>query len=123
MSKFILMSEGSYYDEFVERSRHDSYEEAEEAAGVLFDNGDEGDFRIVEEGEEQGWRLRGYTFMKMICPECGALVRSRHAMMSYDCHGIQFRKLCPDCYNRIMNGKGYDGEHYTEEDECLDEDY
>ena len=39
-----------------------------------------------------------------------------------DCHGITFRLACPACYQRAME-KGYDGEYYTEADECLDEDY
>ena len=39
-----------------------------------------------------------------------------------DCHGIPFRLACLDCYERAM-ANGYDGEYYTEADECIDEDY
>ena len=39
-----------------------------------------------------------------------------------DCHGIPFRLVCFDCYDKAME-KGYDGEHYTEADECIEEDY
>ena len=45
------------------------------------------------------------------------------AMMTKDCHGIPFRKVCFDCYEKIMDEKGYDGEYYTELDECIDYDY
>jgi len=45
------------------------------------------------------------------------------AMRTMDCHGIPFRMVCVDCYNDIEDGKGYDGEFYTELDECLDYDY
>ena len=43
-------------------------------------------------------------------------------METYDCHGIPFRYVCPDCYDKAME-KGYDGEYYTEADECIDYDY
>lgn len=123
MSKFILQTEGRFPDEFIEISRHETYDEAEEAAGVLFDNGNDGDFRIVEEGETRGYRLRGYTFQKAICPVCGKVERTRNMERTRDCHGIPFRTVCRDCYDRIMDEKGYDGEEYSELDECLDADY
>ena len=44
------------------------------------------------------------------------------ALRTVDCHGIPFRMVCVDCYNDIENGKGYDGEYYTELDECIDDD-
>lgn len=44
-------------------------------------------------------------------------------LFTYDCHGIPFRLVCWDCYNRVMDEKGYDGEYYTEADECIDYDY
>ena len=43
--------------------------------------------------------------------------------MTHDCHGIPFRTVCCDCYDKIMNTKGYDGEYYTPLDECIDYDY
>lgn len=30
--------------------------------------------------------------------------------------------VCSDCYRKLM-AKGYDGVHYDENDECLDEKY
>ena len=39
-----------------------------------------------------------------------------------DCHGITFRLVCMDCWNELME-KGYDGQLYTELDECIDYDY
>ena len=42
---------------------------------------------------------------------------------THDCHGIPFRLVCGGCYAKIMEEKGYDGEYYTEADECIDEDY
>ena len=43
--------------------------------------------------------------------------------MSFDCHGIPFRLLCSDCYNEVMGEIGFDGEYYTELDECIEYDY
>lgn len=70
------------------------------------------------------------------CPVCGKEYRYTEscrgvlylgnntvAMRTYDCHGIPFRLVCFDCYNEIMDSKGYDGEYYTELDECIDYDY
>ena len=41
------------------------------------------------------------------------------AVMSTDCHGIPFRTICVDCYDKVMDEKGYDGEYYTELDENI----
>jgi hypothetical protein len=41
---------------------------------------------------------------------------------TYDCQGIPFRLLCHSCFTKAM-AKGYDGEFYTELDECIDEDF
>lgn len=123
MKQFTLQSEGEWLDQFENRSDHDSYDEAVEAAGKLFDGGDEGDFRIVENATGQKRRLRGYTFSKQPCPVCGKESRARDMERTYDCHGIPFRKVCSKCYDRIMNERGFDGERYTEADECIDYDY
>lgn len=40
-----------------------------------------------------------------------------------DCHGIPFRLVCCECYEKVMEGNAFDGEYYTEADECIDEDY
>lgn len=57
------------------------------------------------------------------CPICGKEVDKEETIWSYDCHGIPFRRICFDCYEETMSDKGYDGEYYTELDECIDEDW
>lgn len=57
------------------------------------------------------------------CPECGKFLPKDVFMLTYDCHGIPFRYVCPTCYEKIMSEKPYDGEYYTELDECIDYDY
>lgn len=58
-----------------------------------------------------------------ICPECNKEVERNDMTFSKDCYGIPFRLLCFDCIERIYMKKGYDGQHYTEADECIDYDY
>lgn len=48
---------------------------------------------------------------------------SDEMILTYDCHGIPFRYVCYDCYTKVYDEKGYDGEYYTELDENLDYDY
>lgn len=57
------------------------------------------------------------------CPICGREVPREDMEFTRDCHGITFRLVCWDCHDKIMDEKGYDGEYYTEADECIDEDY
>jgi len=57
-----------------------------------------------------------------VCPECQKKVDRSDMQFTHDCHGIPFRLLCWKCYNKAM-AKGYDGQYYTEADECLDYDY
>ena len=57
-----------------------------------------------------------------VCQECEKLFPRHEMSWSYDCHGITFRLLCSECWERVMK-KGYDGEYYDECDECLDYDY
>lgn len=120
---FVLQSEGEWINVFLDRSEHDSYEEAEEAACIRFDNGDEGDFRIFEVATGRKTRLRGHTFYKVGCPRCWKEVRSRDLVLTRDCHGIPYRSVCPRCFDEIMDDKGYDGEPYTEADENIYGDY
>lgn len=56
------------------------------------------------------------------CPNCGKRIDRRDMMLTYDCHGIPFRFVCQECWEKLME-KGYDGEYYTEADECIDYDY
>lgn len=58
-----------------------------------------------------------------MCPECGKEYDRKDMEFSRDCHGITYRLLCFDCLERIYEEKGFDGEYYTEADECLDYDY
>lgn len=57
------------------------------------------------------------------CPICKKQVERNDMIFSHDCHGIPFRLICYPCYNKIMDTKGYDGQYYTEADECIDYDY
>lgn len=57
-----------------------------------------------------------------ICPVCKKETDREEMTFTYDCHGIPFRLVCYDCYDKLME-KGYDGEYYTEADECIDWDY
>lgn len=56
------------------------------------------------------------------CPVCGKEVDRREMSFTKDCHGIPYRLVCWDCYEDLM-AEGFDGEYYTEADECLDYDY
>lgn len=57
------------------------------------------------------------------CKECGKEFPRDEMQFSRDCHGIPFRLLCFDCYDKIMDEKGYDGEEYTSDDENIEEDW
>lgn len=56
---------------------------------------------------------------KRICAACGREFDRNEMTFTYDCHGIPFRFVCYGCYEKIMEVKGYDGEYYTEADECI----
>lgn len=57
------------------------------------------------------------------CPECGEEVERCDMNWTYDCHGITMQLLCWKCWQKVMDEKGYDGEYYDENDECLDYEY
>jgi len=59
----------------------------------------------------------------MECPICGKMVPREETCFTHDCHGIPYRLVCFACWQAIMDERGYDGESYTEADECLDDDY
>lgn len=59
---------------------------------------------------------------KRICSNCGREVDRNDMCFTKDCHGIPYRLVCFECYEKLMED-GYDGEYYTELDECLDYDY
>lgn len=60
---------------------------------------------------------------KHVCPVCNREFDRSEMQFSHDCHGITFRLLCLECLEKIYAKKGYDGEYYTEADECIDDDY
>ena len=57
-----------------------------------------------------------------ICPVCENETKRSDMYFTYDCHGIPFRLLCEKCYTKTM-AKGYDGQYYTELDECIEPDW
>lgn len=57
-----------------------------------------------------------------ICANCGKEVERNEMSFTYDCHGIPYRLVCRECWDKLMEN-GYDGQYYTEADECLDWDY
>jgi late competence protein required for DNA uptake (superfamily II DNA/RNA helicase) len=57
------------------------------------------------------------------CKRCGRTRPRNEMRFSFDCHGIPFRLVCDKCMDEIERTKGYDGEYYSEADECIDEDY
>ena len=57
-----------------------------------------------------------------MCPVCEREVDRRDMNFTRDCHGITFRLVCNDCYDRLMEN-GYDGEYYDELDECIEPDW
>ncbi len=59
---------------------------------------------------------------KRECPICHKEFDRSDMDFTKDCHGIPFRLVCFRCRTKLM-AKGYDGEYYTEADECLDYDY
>ena len=100
-------------------------DEVYEMAGLLFDAGIE-DFFIKEMEDEEvidDRPLYPHHLVKVKCPICGKIFRAHEMVMTRDCHGILYRKVCEKCYEIIQGTKGYDGERYTEADECIEEDW
>lgn len=99
---------------------HDKY--GDEAASVIVDQDGKLLLDDVYNGfddlEEAGWS----EVQIRRCDICEKEFPRDEMNFTHDCHGIPFRMACPTCYERAM-AKGYDGERYTEADECLDEDY
>ena len=59
---------------------------------------------------------------RCFCQNCEQFYPRDEMTYTRDCHGIVFRFVCWRCYDKLM-AKGFDGEYYTELDECIDEDY
>ena len=98
-----------------------SYKDCMRKACQLHDVGCDNDFLI--EGAGRQFRVKSHTLEKVECPICGKQVRVYEMEQTRDYHGIPFRKVCGACYDRVMDERGYDGEKYTEADECLEYDY
>lgn len=60
---------------------------------------------------------------KRECPVCHGMFDRNEMTFSLDCHGIPFRLLCCQCWYKIEDDRGFDGQYYTSADECIDEDY
>ncbi len=54
------------------------------------------------------------------CSCCQGVYERQDMNFTTDCHGIPFRFVCYKCYDKLME-KGYDGEYYSEADECIDD--
>ena len=46
------------------------------------------------------------------CPNCGKMTTVSKTEFTYDIMGIPYRRVCNDCYEEIMNNRGYDGRDY-----------
>ena len=57
-----------------------------------------------------------------VCRNCGKEKKREEMTFTTDCHGIPFRLVCYECYDKLME-KGYDGQYYTELDEQIEPDY
>lgn len=49
--------------------------------------------------------------MKEKCPVCGNEFDPEEMWLTSDYHGIPYRKVCSDCYSKVME-EGYDGQPY-----------
>lgn len=74
------------------------------------------------EREKDMYYVYNNFFDTRVCPVCGMLVERSNMNYTRDCHGITYRLVCFDCYNRLMS-KGYDGEYYDGFDERIEPDY
>ena len=94
----------------------------EDAAGLIVNDEKQIVMEDVWNGfddlEDAGWEKA----RKIECPVCRGEFLREDMTFTRDCHGITYRLVCFDCYDKVM-GKGYDGEYYTEADECIEEDY
>lgn len=94
----------------------------EDAAGLIVNDEKQIVMEDVWNGfddlEDAGWEKA----RKIECPVCKGEFLREDMTFTRDCHGITYRLVCFDCYDKVM-GKGYDGEYYTEADECIEEDY
>lgn len=103
-------------------SEHEKYDDAMKEMFRLYDSGHELFYKL--EFPDGGWSIYApWQLQKVECPACGKEVRTFDMEQTYDCQGIPYRKVCHKCKRRIEATVGYDGQYYTEADECLDEEY
>ena len=122
MSVFKLQEE-EYLGIYNDLSEHDSYDAAMLAGIEMFDSNRLDDFFILDVENNLRYHIYGHTLIEETCPICGKTVRRYKMERTKDCNGIAFRLVCSDCYDRIMEEKGYDGEYYDEFDERIEPDY
>lgn len=122
---YVLQMEGRTRYDFIDKGEFSTYEKCYDAADKIAASPDykDEDFIIFEPATGFRQRLSAHLFQQEQCPECNKIVSHHKMCRTYDCHGIPFRFVCHACYEKIMLRKGYDGEYYTEADECIDSDY
>lgn len=57
-----------------------------------------------------------------ICSCCNQETERSNMNFTRDCHGITFRLVCSSCWEKLMR-KEFDGEYYSELDECINYEY
>lgn len=122
MGVFKLQEE-EYIGIYSNLSEHDSFDTAMIAAVEMFDSNRLDDFFILDVEGSRRHHIYGYTLIEETCPICGKTVRRYQMSRTYDCCGIPYRLVCSDCYDKLMEEKGYDGEYYDELDERIEPDY
>lgn len=60
---------------------------------------------------------------KRICQICQKEFPRSCLTWTHDCHGIPFRLVCSECFDKVTEENGYDGEYYSEADENIEEDW
>lgn len=81
-------------------------------------DGDIEDCRRREDGLSCSFEERDIR----MCPVCKRETYREEMNFTRDCHGIEFRLVCFECWEKIM-ANGYDGEYYDERDEQIEDDY
>ena len=118
----IQIGDGDHF-ETIPDEKFENFDDAIEGCGVQFDNKQYDEYRIIDQESAFKFRIPGRLLIPCICPICEGERRRIDMVWSRDCHGISYRLVCPECWDRILDEKGYDGAYYTAADECLEYDY
>lgn len=121
--KYFL--EGTSLVDSLNYPNFDTVEECMDYADSLYDEGkSDDDFTVYNTHNESVAYIRYSDRRKLECPLCEKMHRRDDMVWSHDCHGIPYRLVCMNCYDKILDSEeGYDGEYYDECDENLDYDY